>query len=396
MKLKSTLLIFAALLIGADSFAQLHVSTGTKKYVLLEEATGTWCGYCPDGAQRIEQAIKGDTSLGNWTNVISWHGPSASHPEEPMPAPGDPLATNSNYDSLGYPSAVVDRAPYSGMYSQNRGYWATAVGARKTTSANFQVDMKSTYDTGLRLLTVTVTGKALAALTGKWALNVFVVEDSVSSAAPAYAQHSYMYSSSTSWYYNQCLSACPSYACSSCAILPDTIYAHMQVARAIMSAGGYWGDTVFTNPASGTVKSKTYTYNVPAGYNAKYMKVIGLVQKYGGNQYDRAVENSITAKLRLMPKNALGIKEGMTMKDIELFPNPTKNMITVRGRLESPNNTRIAIFNATGQSVISNEYPANGTDFAETIQLGNIPSGVYFMHIINNGETLTERFTILK
>jgi len=373
----------------SQAFAQHHVSTGTTKYVLLEEATGTWCGYCADGAQRVEVIKSG--SSGPRTNVISWHGPTGY--SEVMDLTGSPYSTLANYDSIGYPSGAVDRLPYAGDYSINRGYWGTAVSARMGATANFQVDLDGLYNTTNDTVTITVTGKALTNLTGSWRLNVYVVEDSISSLASGYQQHSYSYNDATSWYYHQCLTTCGS-SCASCAILPDSIYSHMQVARAILATSGFWGDAAFTNPTTGTTFSKTYKYHIPSGSNPTFMKVVGVVQKYGTTAYDRPIENSITAKVRLMPASTLGVVPVNAMSEIEIFPNPAKNILTVKGTLDNPSETKIVISNVLGQTVFAKKFANGGSVFFEEIAVNNLANGVYLMNIVNNGETVTKKFVI--
>ena len=101
MKLKSILFLSSAMLMFTNSFGQLHVTTGTTKYVLLEEGTGTWCGYCPDGAQDISQSI--DTNKKALS--ASWHN------GDPMEVSGDPF---NNAFITGFPMATIDRAVITG------------------------------------------------------------------------------------------------------------------------------------------------------------------------------------------------------------------------------------------------------------------------------------------
>ena len=395
MKLKFFVLLSVLVIMYTCSFGQDSVSTGASKYVLVEEATGAWCGYCPDGEQVMEQQIK---AVYPKANVISWHGPAGEG--DPMDMAGDPYCSILPYDSLGFPSGMIDRMPYHPFggpltYCQDKSVWATDVAGRLAATANFQVDMACGYNSDSRVLTVTVTGTALSALTGNWNINAYVTEDSVSSADAAYQQRSYMYTDASSWYYDQCKAVCPGdTSCAECAILPDSIYKHMQVARAILATVGIWGDTAFTNPASGAMYSETYTYTIPAGYNAAHMKVIGLVQKNGPTVYARPIENSITSSIRLI--GSTEVHPVYTMTGVELLPNPAQNTIIVKGILSNPVATRIVINNTLGRVVLEKNYAVSGTVFAENIELGNMSNGVYFMQIINNGETVTRRFIVSK
>ncbi len=392
MKLKFTLLLSSALLIMGNSFGQMHVSTGTTKYVLLEEGTGNWCGYCPDGAEDIVRNI-----IPTYPHVIvaSFH----NRPSDPMTL--SPDTYNTDYTSLvGFPGATIDRTNQGSGVSVGRP-WDGAVAARMTVTPNFQVDMKSTFDTGSRLLTVEVTGIALTSLTGSWNINAYVTEDSVSSAGsysqanyagcvPCGAQNYTYFGGSpgdTSWYFGL-----------GDPIAPVSKYSHMDVVRAVLATtGGIYGDPAFTDPSIGTKNAITYTYTIPAGYNRKQMKVIGLVLQQNTSAGSVAtVENAISSKIRLLPLNSLEVTPVPTMMEVTLYPNPAKNMITVKGTLDNPADTRIVIYNAIGQVVTDKSYKANGSDFAENIQLTDISNGLYFMSIINNGQSITKQFVISK
>lgn len=390
MKLKSILLVSASVLMAGTSFAQTHVSTGTQKYTLLEEGTGTWCGYCPDGAQRIEETIEPSFPK---AICVSFHN------GDPMELSGDPF---NNAFITGFPGATVDRLVWThgSTTSQNvnRGYWSTDVGVQDATTAKFQIDLLGLYDSATRKITLKVTAKTLAALTGSYRINAYVVVDSIA-ATGSNVQHSYMYATSGSWYFNQCQSPCTS-SCSSCANLPDSIYSHMNVVTDVLAASGsIWGDTVnaFTNPASGVSASKTYIYTIPATTPSKYVKVVGIVQKYGTTTTDRAIQNAARARVRYMWKSVAGVGNlGNTVEGVEIYPNPANSNINVSTTLTTPSDVKITIFNTIGQVVAQNVYPANGTMFSESISLAQVPNGMYLMNFEVNGEKITKKFVVSK
>lgn len=404
MKLKSILLMSFGLLSLGNSYGQSYMSTAGQKYTLVEEGTGTWCGYCPDGAQIIQQSIEPTCTH---CVAIAWHN-------------GDAMALspddfNNTYiggsTGPGWPGGSVDRTVSTHDYGSsggmitrvghNRAFWSADVSTQNALTPKFDVKMISTFDSVTRIIKITVTGKAIVAGTGSWKLNALVVEDSVASTG-SNAQHSYMFSGpSTSWFMNQCVAPCPGYPCSSCAVLPDSIYSHMGVVRADLATGGsMWGDSTMTNPHAGDSLSKTYTYTIPTTSSWKRFKVVGFVSKFGALPTDRAVENVIEAKVKGMWKvypAPTGVETmSRAMVDVELAPNPAANYVSVRGTLAQPTETKITISNAAGQLVIEKQYPAGGTLFAEHISLNNISNGIYFMNIINNGESVTRKFVVNK
>ncbi len=415
MKLKS-ILFLSAMLIMNTSFGQYKVTTGGQKYVLVEEATGPLCGYCPDGAQDIEEAIEGVYPR---AIIASWHGTSYDHSN--MVVAGDPFCGGTGY-VLGFPAAAIDRtvqldiheATPANAVGLNRP-WENWVSTENALSPKFDVSLKCIYthpvashpDTGT--LTITVTAKSLSAQTGTWNINAFITEDSISSATGNFQQHSYMYSTSygpacdgsTCWFTGLCASACPGYPCSSCAILPAANYSHMNVVRAYL-ATDIFGDAAFTNPAANATYTKTYTFKFDTTvFNPKFMKVMGLVQKPGpaSTTNGNYIENVIQAKVRLMPasESATGVAETVkAMTDVSLYPNPASTRITVKGTLSEPTATKIEIVNAAGQLVLVKEYVAGGTIFGESIELNNFANGTYLMNIYNGGEKVTKEFVINK
>jgi len=385
----------SALLVFSYSNAQTHVNTSGKKYTLLEEATGTWCGWCPDGAQVIEEKIEPNYPH---TVILSWHN------GDPLVVSTDPFCTGSGYIT-GFPEGTVNRSSaWSGGLQQNRGQWEADCTSDSTATPNFDISMTSTFDPADSTIRIAVKGKALAALTGKWNINAYITQDSITSAG-ANSQHSYLYTASYSWFMNKCASACPSYACSSCAVLPDTFYSHMNVVKAILASGStqlikLWGDTAFNNPAVGTTVTKNYTYKIAAADFSKYklFKVIGTVQKFGTATTDRVIENSIQSKVSLMAKNLLSVGQvNGTFTDMVIYPNPAGNYINIESQLSAPSAVGITISNVVGQVVLEKQFPTTGNSlFSEIISLNNFSNGVYLMTLTSNGEKITKKFVVQK
>jgi hypothetical protein len=280
----------------------------------------------------------------------------------------------------------------SGGIQQDRGQWVSDCISDSATTPKFDVSMTCTYDTSTRLLKIAVTGKALSALTGKWNINAFIVEDSVPSTVEA--QHSYLNAAGTmsangqpSWFVGK-----------GSPISPASWYAHMNVVRQVMASGGsIWGDTSFTNPAANATFTKNYTYTIPTGSNYKMFKVVGMVQKYGTTTSDRAIENSIKAWVKTMWKNTTGINEvNSSISEVELYPNPAGNYISVGCQLAAPSATSIVISNTLGQVVLENNYAVSSINFSEQVSLSNLSNGVYFMTLNSNGEKVTKRFVVNK
>ncbi len=284
---KNYLLCLGAMLLMTKANAQLHVSTAGTKNVLVEVGVGTWTGWAPDAFQDIQERI-----LPTYPNAIiaAWHN------MDPMAISGDPYGT-TGYIS-GYPMATIDRSVFGTAVGQNRP-WESFVGQRDTVAPKFDVDMMCTYNPVTRVIDVTVTGRALSSLTGIWYMNGLVIEDSIGSGPDTtYNQRNYYGTT----YPTSCTGSPSWFAGFGNPISPTSNFAHMYVVRNVLCPGGnIWGESAFINPTAGATSTKHYSYTLPSTSDYRYVKVVGLVQKYGATTDDRAIENAVTAPARSMP-----------------------------------------------------------------------------------------------
>ena len=153
MKVKSILLSASALLIAGAVSAQSKVTTGGEKHVLVEEGTGTWCMWCPDGAQVIQERIEPYGTNANYPKAIiaSFHNGSS----DKMTIATDPFNNGTGYIS-GFPMGTVDRAPYPTNIGISRGSWPAATGARSSLTPNFDVSMVCLWDSVTRVLSIKI------------------------------------------------------------------------------------------------------------------------------------------------------------------------------------------------------------------------------------------------
>ena len=400
MKLKSILLLSASAFAFGSSFAQSNVTTGGQKYTLIEEGTGAWCQYCPDGSQWLQEKIEPTYPR---VIVASFHddygGIASADGMTIKGSPDNPYNSTTGYIT-GFPMGTVDRASYAGSIGLSRTSWNSAMPARNSAAAAFDVKMASIYDPTTRIIQIKVTAKTLVAGTGTWRLNAYITEDSIPSVGSGFAQ-SNNYTSPTAMSTTGSLSW---WAGKGSPISPASLYSHMNVVRAILPANysRIWGDStaILTNPKVGDSVVKVYTYTIPAGYTDYRVKVIGLIQKYGAANTDRAIENCILARVRNMQKNP-PLAVGATAKVVEeltVFPNPATNSINLQCALNTfnPTITQVTITNVAGQVILTKEYAAGGSLFMENISLDKLGNGVYFVTLANSGETTTKQFLVQK
>ena len=128
------------------SFSQTIVSTDTEnKKVILEEFTGIYCTYCPDGHE-IANAIKAEYPedvfiINIHTGGYAEPNPAINDPDFRTPF-GDAIAEQTSL--TGYPSGTVNRQFFSSL-AMNEDIPGTAMGRGAWTSAASQVLDQSAY-----------------------------------------------------------------------------------------------------------------------------------------------------------------------------------------------------------------------------------------------------------
>ena len=180
------ILVFLIPILG---FSQTFVSTTPEnKNVVLEEFTGIYCTFCPDGhvmAQALHDANPNDVF------IINIHTGGYSTPN----GPSDPDFTTQFGGAIasasglaGYPAGTVNRSTFSGIAPQgsfgstalSRGDWAAAAALIMAEASDLNVAAQASYDMATGILTVntesyfTATGSS-----GNYNLHVAVVMNNV-------------------------------------------------------------------------------------------------------------------------------------------------------------------------------------------------------------------------
>ncbi len=234
MKQILTAVLFFTLL---AAYGQTIVSTSPEnKNVLLEEFTGIYCGYCPDG-HAIGQALK--DSHPNDVFLINIHTGGYANPSG-----GDPdfrtvfgAAIAAQSGLTGYPAGTVNRHLFPGTSqgsgtAQSRGTWTSTANQVLTQAAYVNTAVEFTYDNTTRELNVHVeayyTGDSPESSN---LLNVALLQDNTLGPQSGGGA--------------------------------GNNYVHMH--RLVHLITGQWGDAI-TTTTEGTFVDRNYTYTIPADY----------------------------------------------------------------------------------------------------------------------------------
>ena len=399
---KNILYVFAlsTLALNAQTFVS---TTAENKNIVLEEFTGIYCTYCPDGhllAQQLHDQNPGNVVLIN-IHEGSYAAPSGNDPDF-RTSFGSSITAQAGV--AGYPAGTINRhefgifnssAPAGQQWSQSqqggtamsRGDWATTGGTILTEPSPVNVAAQASIDLNTRLLTVVVeayyTGTSNAS-TNK--MNVALTQNNVEGPQTG----------ATSFNPNQ--------------ILPNGNYNHQHMLRHLLT--GQWGEVITTTTA-GYFYTNTFIYTIPNDLNGIAYDLFNLdvavfiaegnqevitgdiaTMTYtvppGTNLIDMEASsnmilptsycaNSITPEITIANNSAIAID---TFEVAYTLNGGVPNTQTITTSLAAGANTTIAfpaITVPSGQNSVSyNAYTVVGTSFIDNVSGNNSASSGAF------------------
>ncbi len=338
------------------------------KRVLMEEGTGTWCGWCPRGAVYTEQF---DTVYAGSAIIVAVHN-------------ADPMA-DAVYDLglgtliSGYPSGAVDRKDIDvdptdfGISYLNR--------INDVSPAD--VGVSAYFNTVSRQVDVVVSATFAAELTGNFRLNAVLVEDDVVGTTGAYNQVNY-YSSTSQ---NLPLVGAGHNWQTDPNPVPFSSMVYQFVGRNIM--GGFEGQigSVPSTVINGTTYSYTFSTTIPVTWNENNMRVIGMLQDADLNTVLNVNRGAygITTTVKELVADAFSMS---------VYPNPASQSTQLEVNLKNSSKYVIDMFDMLGKSVYSQQFNGSTGKNVFNIPLNGLNAGMYLVKVNVNGSVLTSRLIV--
>jgi len=279
--------------------------------VLLEENTATWCGFCPEGDFYLDSLSH--VYYGRVFPVSVHYGDVLSFDD------GNKLINSYFYT---YPTLMINRwkfdtEPY--IFVSNRYGWFTRVEEQLAQVAPFRINLTGEYDAGNRIYSLHADYIANGELTGKFSVNLYVVESDIdASGYPALYQVNAYNNIPSSHFYME----------------GDTLtdYHHRYVLRFL--SGGIWGysgiipDTMHY----GDTASADFVVIVPSDWNENRLLVYAVVEFTGENSvYDR----------NIVAISGTPVVSGSVWRyydeQVKVYPNPVNDKLHIvwSGRIKS-------------------------------------------------------------
>jgi hypothetical protein len=358
--MKKFITLFALTLLITAFTSQYSFSQDTNS-VVLEEATGTWCGWCPCGHQVVE-TIKANFPK---TIFLLYHGGSSSDPW---------ISYSSGIISLfgftSYPSAVVGRI--SGIVSRNA--WLSYVSMLSTYAPGVRIEvLDRTYNTATRTVSGNVKVTTLSALSGNYNISFVLTEDRI-----VYPQMVYSGCGGHDAYQND--------------------YVHNYVVKGVIN--GTLGQQIFSDAESGQVFTLPFSYSVPTTV-AEANASINIFVFKNTTPIGSAATIQNGFKLGISDFSSGIAPVGTIVTDFSLgqnYPNPFNP--TTHIKFSVPKNTwaTFKIYDMLGKEVASylDHYYIEAGEYNVEVNASSLPSGIYFYKLSTKDFTDVKKMTVLK
>ncbi len=142
------------------------------------------------------------------------------------------------------------------------------------------------------------------------------------------------------------------------------------------------GDTLTSSTATTYQWQKDGT-DIAGATSQKY-----VFSQTGRGNYTVRITNENGCKATSNPRfvSPLGVEEELTAVGVTIFPNPVQNQLTLQAELQNSTTMRIIIDNMLGNRMMTLSETVQAGIYRKNIELGNLPSGVYLLHIYIDGK----------
>ena len=343
---------------------------GAPKRVLIEKYTGTWCGHCPKGTVVLSRVLY------QYPDAISVN----VHNSDVM--------TFAECDSVtmhfasGYPSASFDRFRFDGDnragYSYSKG-WDVRTAHRMQTPTPLSISLSGGIVEATEAVDVTVTVNLANDTRGDYLINVYLVEE-VASGGSEYDQRNYA-NNDAAWPELNGLGD------------PIANYKHKNVVRAMPL--GPWGEkhALPESMSAGEVYKHNVYFQIPDGLSTDDLKVVAYVADSYNDRTDFEILNAAE-----MPLDFITSVERPSQPDgfaiTSVFPQPAQDNLTIQWKSAGGSETRVAIFDLLGKVV--HEGNAGTASGYTTLDIQELPAGVYILRLTNAGRSVQKVITIAR
>jgi Outer membrane protein Omp28/Secretion system C-terminal sorting domain len=342
-------------------FGVAVITPAAGKKIIAEEATGTWCQWCPRGHVFMNYMAKEypDHFIG-----IAVHGSGTT----------DPMIIQDYADLVvdnGYPEAKVNRKGASiDPSGLEDAFFARVVETQQATITNnvsynkvtkeMKVDVKVTFGAGVA--------------PGNYKIVAVVAEDSIKGVGAGYNQ--------ANAYANNAAGVMGGYEKLANPV-PAAKMFYNHTARKVLTTVD--GDDLVTDPKPGTTITKSFTYTIPTTSKEKFMEFVAFVL----DGKDEVHNGEITKFPAFKVTGTNDLVEHPYFQT--MYPNPTDKMTYIDLNIQESSDIKINVTDMNGRVVASRDFGKMQGSNLFPLDCSDFSSGVYFVRINIGNEIVTKK-----
>jgi hypothetical protein len=354
--------------------------TGSEKRVLVEEFTGAWCGWCPDGGLQIE-ALRDQLPA---AVTVALHTGGTDAMETAVSAELAEAFRPS------YPTAMIDRTQFDGEagvpIQRSGNAWISRAQRRMQEFTPLEIlisaGWNSTSDEGFAQVTVQFSDYAPE---DDYRLHCWIVSPSMSGDGRGWDQRNY-YSGHANY---------PTHPYHD---LPDPIvgYQHKHVQQ--VSLTGTWGIAGIISSFPQADEEYTHRFEFDASDYPDPSKaegewrVVAFVTRHHGPSSDREVLNA--AEHGLMAVDVEGVPEA-DFRITGLYPQPLHGQGSLQLQLDRAARLRITISNLLGKETLLDEGDYAIGMHTLTLSTHALRPGMYHLRVSDGRRMLSRTILVL-
>lgn len=338
------------------------------KRVMAEQATGTWCAWCPRGKVYMEFMEQ---------EYRDYFVPLAVHNNDPMAVAAYNAGVTSFPGFTGFPSVIVDRTAVIDPLNVENTFYNQITVAPSASLLN-----GAAYDANTGELTISVTVDVKQPIFGNWRLNVAITEDGVKGSGSGYNQANAYAGGGAGPMGGYEFLPNP---------VPASLMTYNQVARAIL--GGFAGQAgSLTLPAAaGTTQIQTFTWSVPSNVKPENIRIISMLINPSGRINNA---NTFTFQEALANGLASSNREPVSLQSLELYPNPANEQAMVHLNFSDARPVRLEVLDMLGRQVYQQTL---GDLFGEhwiSLPTHHLENGMYTLRIHSGDGFATRKLAV--
>jgi len=335
------------------------------KLVIAEEATGTWCGWCPRGTVFLKNM---DLKYPGLIQGIAVHN-------------NDPMmdsAYNKGFGASSFPTVRVDRLTGIDPSGIEADFMKRVVLTPKSNIKN-----GATYNSSNGELKVSLSTKFNQAVSGNYKIACVLVEDSVTGTASTFNQSNYYAGGAKG-------------VMGGFEILPNPVPAaqmvYDHVGRIISPSFAGYPNAFATTVNAGDSFVHNFIFTLNAAWNPSKIHIVGMVIDASG-----LTDNGSVSKISEAVQNGFisgKVVSGISLLDapdvaVLLYPNPSTAQINILLNGNISGKTEINILDVSGKLI----YTSNqNTSHNLTIDTREWNAGMYLVQVRNGNMTYNSKF----